>query len=80
MAEVSTIKTIEVGNVMSFLNAIDSNTHIKLKSGTYSLSSVCQVFDSSKMKYFSQVFDGDELNLEGITNLTIEAERPQSLQ
>lgn len=69
--EINRIKTVEAKNAEEFLNAIDRYTNIILTGNSYNLSEV----DFSKINNpnlrFEDVFDGEEIIVEDITNLTI---------
>lgn len=63
---------ITVSTAEEFINALGSNRKILLKEGVYNLSSVKLQDDSNKQVYWKEVYDGNELYLDGIRNLTIE--------
>ena len=63
---------ITVGTAEEFIAAIGSNRRILLKEGYYNLSDVSYINDPSV--YFRDCFDGYELVLDGIRNLSIESE------
>lgn len=63
---------IHVSTAEEFVNAIASNTTILLAEGEYNLSEVKRGPLSTKDKYWNRVYDGQELIIEGVTNLTIQ--------
>jgi len=68
---------ITVRTAQEFVNALGSDRTILLEPGVYNLSSVRQ--DYTNNVYWSEVFDGNELNLFQIENLTIQgSEKGQS--
>ena len=62
---------VTVSNVEELFAALGSNKHIKLKPGTYNFSDLKQGYSESKNVYWEEVFDGNELVLDGIYNLTL---------
>ncbi len=66
------ITEVTVGTAAELLAALGSNKKILLKEGVYNLSSVKQGFSDSPQVYWQEVFDGNELCLEGIDNLTLQ--------
>lgn len=69
----STIKEVNVNNSKDLIKNIASNTKIVLKAGDYNLLE-SKVLDNKYVQY-NKVFDGYEIVIEGIKNLTIEAEK-----
>ena len=63
---------VTVGTAQEFVNAIGSNKKIILKPGVYNLSDVKQINNSNSGIKFIPVDDGNELNIIGIHDLTIE--------
>lgn len=63
---------VTVSNVEELLAALGSNKHIKLKPGIYNLSDLEQRYSGSKSIYWEEEFDGNELILDEICNLTLE--------
>lgn len=63
---------VTVSNVEEFFAALGSNKHIKMKPGTYNITDLKQGYSESKNIYWEEVFDGNELVLDGIDNLTLE--------
>lgn len=63
---------ITVGTAQEFVNAIGSNKRILLKPGVYNLSSIEQINKADDSVVWKTVYDGKELNIQGIHNLTIE--------
>lgn len=68
----SKITEVTVGNAQEFVNSIGSNKKIILKPGVYNLSDVKQINNSDSGVKYIPVDDGDELNIIGIHDLTIE--------
>ena len=67
-------KTIAVSTAEAFVDAIDSNTTIILSSGVYNLSQVRQdTFATGKVSW-EDVYDGRQLVINDIHNLTIQGE------
>jgi copper amine oxidase-like protein len=66
------IKEVTVSTAQEFIKAIGSNKRIILKSGVYDLSSINQVDSADKSVTWKSVYDGKELNIKNISNLTIE--------
>ncbi|MCX7714753.1 MAG: right-handed parallel beta-helix repeat-containing protein [Clostridia bacterium] len=66
------VTTVEVSTVEQLVNAMASNTHIKLKDGVYNLSSLNIDKLSSSHAFFEDVYDGKQLVLRNIENLVIE--------
>ncbi len=65
-------KEVTVSNVNELYDALGSNKHIKLKPGIYNISDLNQDYSNSKNIYWESVYDGNELVLDGINNLTLE--------
>ena len=68
----SHISEVTVGTAQEFVNAIGSNKKIILKPGVYNLSDVKQINNSDSGVKYIPVDDGNELNVIGIHDLTIE--------
>ncbi|WP_024831999.1 right-handed parallel beta-helix repeat-containing protein [Ruminiclostridium josui] len=68
----SKAKEVTVSNVNELFDALGSNKHIKLKPGTYNISDLNQDYIKSKNIYWESVYDGNELILDEISNLTLE--------
>ncbi len=68
----SKAKEVTVSNVNELFDALGSNKHIKLKPGTYNISDLNQGYSKSKNIYWESVYDGNELVLNEINNLTLE--------
>lgn len=66
------IKKVTVSTSQQFVDAISSNKKILLKPGVYDLSKVKQIDKIDKSVTWAKVYDGKELNIQNITNLTIE--------
>ncbi|MCL1905463.1 MAG: right-handed parallel beta-helix repeat-containing protein [Clostridiales bacterium] len=65
------VTEVRVSTAEEFINALSSNTKILLNPGIYNFSSLAGA-DKNKQIYWGKVFDGYELFLDGIHNLTIE--------
>jgi len=65
------IEEVTVSNVEELFAAFGSNKHIKLKPGIYNLSDLKQDYNTENI-HWEEVFDGKELILDKISNLTIE--------
>ncbi len=63
---------ITVSTAAEFLNALGSDRRIILKEGVYNLTAAASQYKSNEQFYWNEVFDGSELCLKGIKNLTIE--------
>ncbi len=63
---------VTVSNVDELFAALGSNKHIKLKPGIYNISDLKQGYSESKSIYWKEEFDGNELILDEIYNLTLE--------
>ncbi|MDF2984505.1 MAG: copper amine oxidase family protein [Eubacterium sp.] len=63
---------VAVSNAEELFAALGSNKHIKLKPGIYNISDLKQGYSESKNIYWTEVFDGNELILDEIYNLTLE--------
>lgn len=66
------VQEVTVSNVEELFAAFGSNRHIKLKPGIYNLSDLKQGYSESKNIYWKEEFDGNELILDEIYNLTLE--------
>lgn len=65
-------KEVTVSNVDELFAALGTDKNIKLKPGTYNLSDLKQGYVDSKNISWEEVYDGNELVLKGISDLTIE--------
>ena len=63
---------VTVSTPDEFIAALGSNTKILLQPGVYNLSTVKQEQSSNYQVFWAEQFDGNELCLSGIQNLTIE--------
>lgn len=63
---------IIVSNVNELYSALGSNKHIKLEPGVYNLSELDQTSNINENIYWKNVFDGNQLVFNGITNLSFE--------
>ncbi len=63
---------VTVSNVDELFAALGSNKHIKLKPGVYNISDLKQGYSESNNIYWHEEYDGNELVLNGIYNLTLE--------
>lgn len=66
-------KTVTVGTAEELVAAMDSNTKIILKKGTYNLSKIKQEYSEGQV-FWEGVFDGNQLVIQGVSNLTLEGE------
>ena len=66
---------VTVGTAQEFVNSIGSNKKIILKPGVYNLSGVKQINNSDFGVKYIPVDDGNELNIIGIHDLTIEGSK-----
>ncbi|MCY6484824.1 right-handed parallel beta-helix repeat-containing protein [Clostridium aestuarii] len=66
------IKEVTVSTAQEFVDAIGSNKRILLKPGVYNLSKIKQIDRADKSVTWEEVYDGKELNIKNVTNLTIE--------
>ena len=66
------IVDVTVETAQEFVNAIGSNKRILLKPGVYNLSTIEQINKADNSVTWKTVYDGKELNIQGIHNLTIE--------
>jgi hypothetical protein len=66
------IVDVTVETAQEFVNAIGSNKRILLKPGVYNLSTIEQINKADNSITWETVYDGKELNIQGIHNLTIE--------
>lgn len=64
-------QTVTVTTVEQFLNAISSNTTIKLKGHSFFISDVASANKTGKYYSFVEVYDGYELLISDVKNLTI---------
>lgn len=64
---------VTVETAEELIAAIASNTSITLKSGVYNLSKVKQEYSEGSV-FWEEVFDGNQLILKGIKNLTLQGE------
>jgi len=67
-----TVKEVTVSTAEEFVNEIDSNKKIILKPGIYDLSSISHIDSPDGTITWKEVYDGKELNIKNISNLTIE--------
>ena len=72
---------VTVSTVDEFLNAIAPNTAITLKAGTYDLSKASSYGEPQRGAcwYWQEVYDGYQLYIYGISNLTIQGEGPDKV-
>lgn len=63
---------VTVGTAEEFVKAIGSNKRIILKPGVYNLSEVEQTNNADNSVVWQDVYDGKELNIQNIHNMTIE--------
>lgn len=66
------ITDITVGTAQEFINSLGSNKRILLKPGVYDLSSINQIDNADNSVTWKAVYDGKELNIQNLHNLTIE--------
>lgn len=66
------IVDVTVGTAQEFVNAIGSNKRILLKPGVYNLSDIEQINNADNSVTWKTVYDGKELNIQDIHDLTIE--------
>ena len=71
--------TIKVSNAREFLEALGSDRIIELEPGDYNLSKAMDAKLPEGVSW-SEVFDGKELVLEGITDLTIRTSPPDDVK
>ena len=66
-------ETVKVSDVDEFLSAIAPDTVIELAAGTYDLSAAANYGEDTHSTYYSwnETYDGFELNLHNVQNLTI---------
>jgi len=64
---------VTVETAEELVAAIDSNTAITLKSGVYNLSKLKQEYSEDSV-FWEEVFDGNQLIIKGIKNLTLQGE------
>ncbi len=69
----STLKTVNISNSKELISNIAPNTKIVLKAGDYNLLEP-KVLDNKYVEY-NKVFDGYEIAIKDVNNLTIEAEQ-----
>ncbi len=67
----SKAKEVTVSNVTELFDALGPNKHIKMKPGTYDISDLNPKSKNANI-YWESVYDGNELILNGINNLTLE--------
>lgn len=74
ISQSSTPKTqvVTVSTAEEFVKAIGSNKRIIMKPGVYDLSSVKQENNQNTSVEWMEVYDGKELNIHDVSNLTIE--------
>lgn len=66
-------ENVIVSNAEEFLAQLGSGKHIKLEAGVYNLTSTIEKFkEENSGVYFRECYDGEELILDGLKNLTIE--------
>lgn len=65
------VQKVTVNNAKEFINALGSNKHIILNKNTYNISSQGNYSPNEKVSW-EEVYDGMELTLNSIENLTIE--------
>lgn len=66
------VKEVTVSNVEELYNQLGSNKKIKLKPGIYNLSKIKQNISSRANVSWEDVFDGKELIISSVENLTLE--------
>lgn len=66
-------RTVTVGTAEELVTAMDSDTKIILKKGVYNLSKMKQEYSENKV-FWEGVFDGNQLVIKGVRNLTLEGE------
>lgn len=66
------IKEVTVRTAEEFINALGSNKRILLAPGVYDLSGVSQMTPPNSAVTWEQVYDGKELDIRNVSNLTIE--------
>ena len=66
------IDEVTVETAQEFVNAIGSNKRILLKPGVYNLSNIDQINKADNSVIWNTVYDGNELNIQDVHNLTIE--------
>ncbi len=72
-------KLVTVSTADELVAAIDSDTKIILKEGVYNLSKVKQEY-SENNAFWESVFDGNQLIIKGVKNLTLEGEGDASAE
>lgn len=70
---ISDPRVVTVSTADELTAAIDSDTTILLKNGVYNLSKTMQEY-SERKTFWEGVYDGNQLVMDGIENLTIEGE------
>lgn len=70
--EVKEQKEVTVSTAEELVKELGSNKKILLKPGIYNLSKLKQTYGENKQVYWQKVFDGNELVVMNINNLTIE--------
>ncbi|MDR5587540.1 MULTISPECIES: right-handed parallel beta-helix repeat-containing protein [Clostridium] len=71
---------VTVENAKELVNAIGSNKRIILKPGVYNLSNIKQVNNIDNSVIWKNVYDGKELNIQNIHDLTIEGMGPGQVE
>ena len=69
-------RTVTVSTAEELVNAIDSDTTILLNDGVYNLSSISRGAFSTNKKYWETVYDGKQLFIQQVNNLTIQGASP----
>ena len=70
---INDLKIVTVDTAEELVAAMDSNTKVILKKGIYNLSKLKQEYSERKV-FWEGVFDGNQLVLAGVDNLTLECE------
>ena len=73
------VQKVIVNNAKELINALGSNKHIILNKNTYNISSQANYSPNEKVKW-EKVFDGMELTLNNIENLTIEGNGKEPIE
>jgi len=66
------ITEVTVSTAEELIAALGSNKRIFLEEGTYNLTAVSPSYINNPSVYFQEIYDGPELQLDGIHNLTIQ--------
>jgi hypothetical protein len=74
------IVEVTVGNAQELVDAIGSNKRILLKPGVYNLSNVKQINKADNSVVWKDVYDGKQLNIQNLNNLTIEGVVPGQVE